>query len=176
MPKGKAPKNPLVGRWIPEDVQIIRDWALKQLEKLKTTENFKKWREVFPECNTMDQTLAEFMRNAHRMDEIGPKIGLHKSVSDLVKAMGTEPDVGMLIVQMNMQTPFENKGKYMDVPAFIFLLNSFLTLAPRFIEAESRKFDFPFLYAAKFLHFHLPLLFIFSHFSSYIIFSNTFFF
>ena len=165
MPKAKAPKNPLVGRWIPEDIELIRDWALKQLEKLKTTENFKKWREVFPECRTMDQTLAEFMRNAHRMDEIGPKVGLHQSVTNLVKAMGTEPDVGMLIVQMNMQTPLP-KGKYMDVPAFIFLLNSMLRVAPRYIEDGSRK---------KELNIYFLMLLLNSSIFIFLIFTVSFF-
>ena len=132
MTKGKVPKNPLVGPWNSEDMRLIREWALKQLDNLKSSDHFKRWCEVFPDFTSLDKKLADLI------EEIGPWTGLHKSIIDLVKAMGTEPDVGMLIVQMNLQTPLSN-GKCMDVPSFIFLLNSMLRMAPRFIEDGSRK-------------------------------------
>ena len=138
MPGRRNLKNPLVGRWIPSDIELIREWAVREFEKLTDTKEYRKWREYFPIAHTEEKAVEEFIKNAPLMDKIAPECGIFDSVKNLIKAMGTESDVGMLIVQMNMQTPLP-KGKFMDVPAFLFLLNSLLRCSPRFVEDGSRK-------------------------------------
>lgn len=135
MPYKDNLRNPLVGRWIPSDQELIRKWAMSLYEKLSKSENYIKWRKYFPRGHTGDQIVADFMKGATNIDKIASECGIYDSVKALIKAMGTEPDVGMLIVQMNDQT-----GKdWMDVPTFIFVLNALMRVSPRFVEDGSRK-------------------------------------
>ena len=129
-------RNPLVGRWIPSDQELLRKWAESLYEKLSKTENYIKWRKYFPRAHTHDQVMFEFMKNIPKLDKICGDCGIFDSVKALLKAMGTEPDVGMLIVQMTQQT---GKQILMDTPDFLFVLNALMRVSPRFVEDGSRK-------------------------------------
>ena len=139
MPYKDNLKNPLVGRWIPGDQNLIREWAMNQFEKLSKTENYKKWRSYFPRAHTANQVVIEFMKNAGNIDNIARECGIYDSVKALIKAMGNEPDVGMLIVQMVDQTGKGTSIPWMDTPAFLFVLNALMRFSPRFVEDDSRK-------------------------------------
>ena len=75
-----------------------------------------------------------FLRNAKRIDEIVPVVSLNGSIKDLVKTMGSEPDVGMLIVEMFRQ---QNNPDALSASDMILLLNMTIRKTPTLIDDET---------------------------------------
>ena len=164
---GLNQKNPLVGELKLDDMELLKIWAVRQLQiHIKQNKNeYKIWREYFPKSTkdngTTEATLEDlaqvkeihdgsttddndeatiiesFIENAYCLEEIASKVFLNKSIYNLIKAMANEPGVAMLIIQMNQETPDIFD---MDVPDFIYLLNKLITYAPRFLSEYSGSY------------------------------------
>jgi len=98
-------QNLMVGKWIPTDRALLLQWVRKTFEKVKKerAEDYAKLKEYFPDAGTSEEVLREFVRNAARIKEIEIVLKLHKSIFALIRAMGSEPDIGMLLIQMFQQ-------------------------------------------------------------------------
>jgi len=130
-----------VGKWLPSDRKKVLKWSRNRLEEFKAKHpvRYAKFQEYFPEAETIDEEVKEFVRNAKRIDEITPILDLHESVKKLVIAMGTEADIGMLIVEMIRQ---QNNPDALGVRDTIVLLNDLIRTTPRFV-AEDEDVQIP---------------------------------
>ena len=128
----------MVGRWIPTDRELLLKWVRNTFEKVKQerAKDYQKLKEFFPDAETEEEILREFVKNASRIKEIGKVIPLHSSILALIKAMGQEPDVGMVIVQMFIQ----QDGKGLNTRDSIFFMDYLITFSPRFISEDLGKY------------------------------------
>ena len=95
---------------------------------------YKKLKEYFPD-GSEEEVIQEFQRNIGRIKEIQKICGIHDCILQLLIAMGTEPNVGMLIVEMFRQQNIEG----VSVIDMLFLLNEIVRFAPRYIDEELGK-------------------------------------
>ena len=124
-----VPDNPFVGEMKPGDLEPLKTWTLRQLDKYisENAEEYKAWRTFFPKkaSKSFDEFIVSI--DAQQFEQIEKEMNFHNSVLDLLKAMRNESEVCMLVYQMNIQTPTMFR---MDVPDFIYLLNKLITFAP----------------------------------------------
>jgi len=127
---------------MPTDRLSLLKWAAKEFEKAKKNrpEEYAAFKRYFPDAEDEEQVLSEFITNASRIDEIKDEVILHQSIAELMKAMGTEPDVGMLIIEMFRQQsgPFADVARLEGLKTVdaIFFLNTLITYPPRFIDDD----------------------------------------
>ena len=129
-------KNLMVGKWIPAQRDLLLKWVKKEMVKLRKNKEkqYKKLREYFPE-GSEEEVIQEFQRNIGRIKEIQIIVGLNYCILPLLIAMGTEPNVGMLIVEMFRQQNIEG----VSVIDMLFLLNEVVRFAPLYIDEDLGK-------------------------------------
>ena len=135
-------RNLMVGKWMPTDRLQLMKWAKKEFDKVKASrpEQFAAYKEYFPDADTEDEVLSEFIKNASRMNEIKKKVVLHDSIANLMIAMGKTPEIGMLIIEMFRQ----QSGMFVELARLdglktvdaIFFLNTLITYPPIFIDED----------------------------------------
>ena len=94
-------KKLMVGKWIPAQRDLLLKWVKKEMAHLSENreKQYKKLKEYFPD-GSEEEVIQEFQRNIVCIKEIQIIVGLNDCILPLLIAMGTEPNVGMLIVEM----------------------------------------------------------------------------
>lgn len=129
-------KNLMVGKWIPAHRDLLLKWVIKEMAKLRKNKEkeYKKLKEYFPD-GSEEEVIQEFQRNIGCINEIQIHCGINACIIPLLIAMGREPNVGMLIVEMFRQQNIEG----LSVTDMLFLLNAVVRFAPRYIDPDLGK-------------------------------------
>ena len=132
-------KNLMVGKWMPAQRDLLLKWVKKEMVKLRRNKEkqYKKLKEYFPD-GSEEEVIQEFQRNIGRMKDIQRAVQLNDCILTLLTAMGAEPGVGMLIVEMFRQQNIEG----VSVIDMIYLLNEVVRSAPRYIDEDLGKHGF----------------------------------
>ena len=129
-------KNLMVGKWIPAHRDLLLKWVIKEMVKLRKNKEmeYKKLKEYFPD-GSEEEVIQEFQRNIGCIKEIQKICGINECMLQLLIAMGSEPNVGMLIVEMFRQQNVEG----VSVTDMLFLLNEVVRFAPRYVDPDLGK-------------------------------------
>jgi len=130
----------MTGKWLPADRNVVVNWAKSKLAELKLAraQQYAALKRYFPDTDNEEEMVQEFVRNVNKIEEIAKVVQLLKPVKELVYAMMTEPEVGMVMVEM-----FRQDGTPMNVVDFIFLLNGILRQPPKCIEDAGESIPCP---------------------------------
>lgn len=126
-------KNLMVGKWIPAHRDLLLKWVVKEMAKLRNNKEmeYKKLKEYFPD-GSEEEVIQEFQRNIGCIKEIQKICGINECMLPLLIAMGSEPNVGMLIVEMFRQQNIQG----VSVTDMIFLLNEVVRFAPLYVDPD----------------------------------------
>lgn len=129
-------KNLMVGKWIPAHRDLLLKWVIKEMAKLRKNKEmeYKKLKEYFPD-GSEEEVIQEFQRNIGFIKEIQIICGINECMLPLLLAMGREPNVGMLIVEMFRQQNIEG----VSVTDMLFLLNEVVRFAPLYVDPDLGK-------------------------------------
>ena len=129
-------KNLMVGKWVPAHRDLLLKWVIKEMVKLRNNKEkeYKKLKEYFPD-GSEEEVIQEFQRNIGFIKEIQKICGINDCMLPLLIAMGREPNVGMLIVEMFRQQNIEG----VSVTDMLFLLNEVVRFAPLYVDPDLGK-------------------------------------
>ena len=126
----------MVGKWVPAHRDLLLKWVIKEMVKLRNNKEkeYKKLKEYFPD-GSEEEVIQEFQRNIGFIKEIQKICGINDCMLPLLIAMGREPNVGMLIVEMFRQQNIEG----VSVTDMLFLLNEVVRFAPLYVDPDLGK-------------------------------------
>jgi len=125
-----------VAKWLPSDRSKILKWARKRLAnyKGKNPERYAAFKKYFPDAQTADEELQEFVRNASLIKVIVDKMAFSDSIKELIYAIGTEADVGQLVIEMFRQ---QDHPEALGPADMILLLSDTIRTTPDYVDNES---------------------------------------
>jgi len=136
--------NVMVGKWQQDQRQVVFECMRSLLDELKRqkTAQYKALEKYFPFVATncsKEEELEQFVTNSLLTEKMRVEVDLDEVIVEFIRAMGREPNVGMLVIEMFRQQQAmsgDDGNPCTTVPDALFMMNSMLKISPRLVNDE----------------------------------------